>query len=277
LLTYLAVGACSDSAGPPAEESIRIPNGDVVLAGEFDRPASPGPHAVMVFVPGSGRGTREDDRAAAELVVPQGIALFRYDKRGLGESTGTFEEVTVENSVRVLGQRASDVRAIVEHLATRADVRANQIFLWGTSQGAWVAPLAASLTNRVAFVINVMGGGSPVGTVIEFERLGRDASRTVQEMLQGVASYAGPFGYDPQPTLEALGVPVLWIFGGLDRNTPSALDAPRLETIRQSRGKDFTIKVYPNMTHDMREATTGSHPATLFPDVFAWAAPRLGR
>ena len=117
----------------------------------------------MVFVPGSGRTTRESDKPAVDIALPQGIAVFRYDKRGLGQSTGTFEEVSTENSTRVLADRARDVLAIVEYLSAHPRIRANQIFLWGTSQGAWVAPLVAAQTTKVAFLICVMGGGSPGG------------------------------------------------------------------------------------------------------------------
>ncbi|MGH7467781.1 MAG: alpha/beta hydrolase family protein [Longimicrobiales bacterium] len=267
------MSGCRDSAEPQDPNLIFVRNGAVRLAGTLDLPTTPGPYPVMVFVPGSGRTTREADRPAVDIALPQGIAVFRYDKRGLGQSTGTFEEVSTANSERVLADRASDVRAIVDYLATHPRIRANQIFLWGTSQGAWVAPLVAAQTTRVAFIICVSGGGSPVGTVIEYGRLGQDAALSIDELTRRVTTFAGPFGYDPRSTLAALRLPVLWIYGGQDRFTPSQLDIPRIQQLQNS---NFTVKLYPRMTHDMVELETGTFPATLFPDVFEWAGPRLG-
>ncbi|MGE0556053.1 MAG: hypothetical protein AB7R55_21705, partial [Gemmatimonadales bacterium] len=60
--------------GPPDDQNIEIRNGDVTIVGSLDVPASPGPNPVMVFVPGSGRTTREDDRAALDIALPHGVA-----------------------------------------------------------------------------------------------------------------------------------------------------------------------------------------------------------
>jgi len=271
----ICLAACRDSAAPQEDlRNIMVRNGSVTLAGTLDLPPGAGPFPVMVFVPGSGRTTREADRPAVDLAVPQGIAVFRYDKRGLGQSTGTFEEVSTDNSQRVLADRAGDVRAIVEYLSSHPRIRTDQIFLWGTSQGAWVAPLVAAQTSKIAFIICVLGGGSPVGTVIEYGRVGEDASLSIDEVTRRVSSFAGPFGYDPRATLTSLRVPTLWLFGGQDRRTPSQLDIPRLE---QMQNANFTIKLYPRMNHDMVDVDTGSFPAALFPDVLAWTAARSAR
>jgi pimeloyl-ACP methyl ester carboxylesterase len=271
----IALASCPDDpTGPSDTGDVFVRNGSVTLAGTLDLPQGTGRFPVMVFVPGSGRTTRESDKPAVDIAVPQGIAVFRYDKRGLGQSTGTFEEVSTANSERVLGDRASDVKAIVEYLSTHSRIRADQIFLWGTSQGAWVAPLVAAQTTKVAFVICVLGGGSPVGTVIEYGRLGQDASLSIDEITRRASTFAGPFGYDPLPTITALTRPVLWIYGGQDRSTPTQLDVARLAQLKKS---NFTVKVFPTMNHDMVDATTGAFPATLFPEVFAWSGPLLAR
>jgi pimeloyl-ACP methyl ester carboxylesterase len=272
MLAVMAVLACSDSAAPQDDGTIYVRNGNVTLAGTLDRPATPGPHPVMVFVPGSGRTTREDDRVAVDIALPRGIAVFRYDKRGLGQSTGTFEEVDTDNSTRVLNDRASDVRAIVEHLATLPGIRADRIFLWGTSQGAWVAPLVAAQSSRVAFVICINGGGSPVGTVIAYGLHGRDTSLSIDEITRRASEFGGPFGYDPLATLASLRTPVLWVYGGQDRNTPAQLDMARLEQLGNSV---FTIRFYPRMNHDMIDVDTGAFPDRLFPDIEAWAGPLI--
>src|SRR5438309_29797 len=52
-------------------------------------------------------------------------------------------------------------RAAVAYLRGRADIRADQIGLWGHSQGSGVVPLAGSLSDHVAFVIAVGGWQGP--------------------------------------------------------------------------------------------------------------------
>jgi dienelactone hydrolase len=276
ILVTAGLSACSNPSSAPAPDdgTIYVKNGAVTLAGTLDLPTGSGKHPVMIFIPGSGRTTRESDKPAVDIAVPQGIAVFRYDKRGLGQSTGTFEEVSTANSERVLADRASDVRAIVDYLSTDSRIKADQIFLWGTSQGAWVAPLVAAQSTKVAFAICVLGGGSPVGTVIEYGRIGQDASLSVDEMTKRVSSFAGPFGYDPLPTITALRIPVLWLYGGQDRFTPSQLDIARLQQLKKST---FTVKLYPRMNHDLQDVDTNAFPATLFADVFTWSTPFLGR
>ncbi|MGE0441165.1 MAG: alpha/beta hydrolase family protein [Gemmatimonadales bacterium] len=272
-----AVGCGGETAPPPPDDgNIPVRSGSVTIMGTLDKPATPGPYPVMVFVPGSGRTTREADQPAVDLAVPQGVAVFRYDKRGLGQSTGLFEEVTVANSDRVLNDRAADVAAIVEYLATRPDIRADRIFLWGTSQGAWVAPLVAGKTSRLAFIIALSGGGSSVGTSDHYDELTDDPSVTVAQATAQLAAFPGPFGYDPEPTLRGLTLPVLWIFGGLDRSNPSYFDSTTVDRVRGDFGRDFTIALFPRMNHDLIDVDTGVFPADLFPTVFAWVIQQFG-
>ncbi|MEP7003531.1 MAG: alpha/beta hydrolase [Chloroflexota bacterium] len=82
------------------------------------------------------------------LLPPLGIAVARFDRRG--------------KDVPFLDQ-ARDVEAVLEALAARPDIDTARIGLFGFSQGAWVAPLVASRSDRVAFLILVAAAGvSPV-------------------------------------------------------------------------------------------------------------------
>lgn len=275
-LALLTLIACSEPSEDPPTGDVFIRNGDVTIAGTLDTPSTPGPWPVMIFVPGSGTSTRADDREALDIALPRGVAVFRYDKRGLGQSTGTFEEVSAANSDRVLGLRASDVSAIVDYLAGRPDIRASQIFLWGASQGGWVAPLVAAANTKVAFIICVSGGGSPVGTSDYYDELTDDPAVTVEAATAQLDGFAGPFGYDPRPTLAALRTPALFVFGGLDRSNPSLFDKREIEAIQTAHPVDFTVHFYPRMDHDLVDADTGTFPADLFPNLFVWAQSKLG-
>ena len=124
------------------------------LEGTLHRPLTAGPHPAVVFIHGSGPGTREDFVYLADRFVRQGIAAFAYDKRGSGRSRGdlTFGSYTL---------LADDVEAAVNALASRsAVVDADRIAICGISEGGWVAPIVASRPgSRVAAVVGVVASG----------------------------------------------------------------------------------------------------------------------
>jgi pimeloyl-ACP methyl ester carboxylesterase len=82
-----------------------------------------------------------------------GFACLAWDKPGVGQSSGDYNAQT-------LPDRADEALAAVHFLQGRPEIRRDTVGLWGHSQGGIVAPLAASLSADVAFVIEV--GGSQV-------------------------------------------------------------------------------------------------------------------
>lgn len=277
---FVLISCKNDSPTPPDEApkgagDFSIKNGDVTITGTLDLPSTPGPYPVLVFIPGSGRETREADKPVRDILLPQGVALFRYDKRGLGQSTGAYQNVNLQNSAQLIPERASDVLAIVNFLATHLDINAKQIFLWGTSQGAWVAPLVAMQSDKVAFIICVNGGGSSVGIEIYYDDLADDESLSIEQLTAMLANYTGALGYDPAAALQSLNVPALWVYGGMDRSNPTFYSIALLEKIKQERNKGFTILLFPNMNHDLIDVTTGQFDPEFFPKIFAWGRSRL--
>jgi len=83
-----------------------------------------------------------------------GIAVLRYDDRGVGKSTGNFDSATTRDF-------AEDVKAGITFLKTRKDIRANCIGLIGHSEGAIIAPLVASESKDVALIVLLAGTGVP--------------------------------------------------------------------------------------------------------------------
>jgi alpha-beta hydrolase superfamily lysophospholipase len=84
-----------------------------------------------------------------------GFACLAWDKPGVGKSTGDYNTQTLRD-------RAEEALAAVRFLRSRNEIRADRIGLWGHSQGGMVAPLAASLSDEVAFLIEVSGWQGPV-------------------------------------------------------------------------------------------------------------------
>jgi pimeloyl-ACP methyl ester carboxylesterase len=91
-----------------------------------------------------------------------GIAMLEFDKRGAGESTGDWTKSTYEDL-------AADALAAVQLLKQHKSIDPKQIGLWGNSEGGWVAPLAASRSTDVAFLILRSGSALPVWKTVLHE------------------------------------------------------------------------------------------------------------
>lgn len=126
------------------EEEIRFRNGDVTLVGTLVLPSGTGPYPAVVIAHGSGDAVRDDP--FAHVLAQRGFAFFRYDKRGVGASTGDWHTASFEDL-------ADDVVAALDCIAKRSDIDASRMGIWGWSQGGWIAPLAASRTTGVAFLV----------------------------------------------------------------------------------------------------------------------------
>ena len=132
------------------QEDVRFVNGDVALAGTLVLPSGPGPHPAVVFVHGDGADTRDGYRFLAERFAKRGVAALIYDKRGAGASSGDWQSSRFTDL-------AADALAAVDLLVRRGDIDSRRIGLWGGSQGGWIAPLAASRSRHVHFLIVTSG------------------------------------------------------------------------------------------------------------------------
>lgn len=160
--TALLLAACAALASPaaaappaapppPAPEEVRFA-GEVPLGGLLFLPPGEGPFPAAVVIRGSGPGDRGNSwaTAVAETVREAGLAVLLADKRGSGAAGGDWRSAGFD-------ELAADALAAVGYLAGRPDVDARRIGLVGLSQGGWIAPLAASRSPRVAFVVVVSG------------------------------------------------------------------------------------------------------------------------
>lgn len=130
------------------QEDVEFNNGEVTLAGTLYLPKTPGPHPALILTHGSGGQNRTAGLLFVNSLLRRGIAILAYDKRGEGESTGSWLNSGFEDL-------AGDALAGVELLKSRKDMNPKQIGIWGLSQGGWIGPLAASLSHDIAFVIAV--------------------------------------------------------------------------------------------------------------------------
>jgi pimeloyl-ACP methyl ester carboxylesterase len=162
LVVLCGQGAPGDQPSPqPRSQGFRTDEvqfrcGSNVLAGVLVAPETPGRHPALALVAGSGPADRKYYGVGPHLwrhFASLGIVCLAWDKPGTGNSTGDFNRQSFSD-------RAEEVLAAVRFLRARSEVGKDQVGLWGHSQGGTVAPLAASMSKDVAFVISV--GGSQV-------------------------------------------------------------------------------------------------------------------
>jgi pimeloyl-ACP methyl ester carboxylesterase len=156
---------------PYNEEEVSFPDKEagVELAGTLTIPKEGGPFPAVVLVTGSGPQDRNESLLGhepflilADYLTRQGIAVLRYDDRGVGKSTGKFSTATTKDFV-------NDALAAVNFLKNRKDISKNEIGIIGHSEGGLIAPLAAVESNDVNFIV-LMAGPGVTGKAILLEQ-----------------------------------------------------------------------------------------------------------
>jgi hypothetical protein len=158
--------------------SFRNDDIDIALAGTLTRPAeeaADGPVPAVVIVGGSGPQDRngtiqghEPFHVLADHLTRQGIAVLRYDERGVGASEGTLRGATSRDL-------AGDVQAAVAFLAEQSGIDASRVGIIGHSEGGMIAPMVATETDQVGFLVLLAAPGLPGREVLadQLEDIGR--------------------------------------------------------------------------------------------------------
>lgn len=143
-------------------QEVRIQSGPLRLAGTLWLPSTRGTHPAVVLLHGGGPQTRSF-LWVEYFFLRHGVAVLAYDKRGVGGSTGDWALSTTTDL-------AGDALAAVDFLRSRPEIDANHIGLYGSSNGGWVAPIAAAKApERIAFVIARSASGLPERENIIYE------------------------------------------------------------------------------------------------------------
>ena len=144
---------------PYKNETLAIASTDgVTLGATLSIPTNRSHPNVVVLVHGSGPSTRHEEVVGhrtfdvlADYLARRGVAVLRYDKRGISHSTGNFEEHTAP-------QLAEDLNAAVQALRARKEF--GHVGLIGHSEGSAIAAsVAARHPESVDFVVSLAGVG----------------------------------------------------------------------------------------------------------------------
>ena len=271
LFLYILLIACSDdnSVNLISGEGVFITaSGEATIEGELFLPQGEGPFPVIIIVPGSGNDPRQDLEPFVDIILPNGYGVYLYDKRGIGASTGSYPTETLEDPFPFLSARADDIIGILELMATHVDVDESRITLFGSSQGTWVNCIAYSKQSTGVHSI-VMASGGAVSTSVEayYEELIAMESTSIEAANEMLADFSGDPGYDPVPTLNAMNIPVLFIYGGKDDSHPTLHDR---EIINSLNKPNFEIHFYPNANHELVDVDSNLFPSDLFSKLGIW-------
>ena len=140
---------------PYRSEDVSFTNasGGFDLAGTLTLPDQPGRYPAAIMISGSGPQNRDEELAGhkpfmvlADYLTRRGMAVLRYDDRGVGRSGGSFNNATTTDF-------ATDAEAALNFLKRRKDIDTTRIGFIGHSEGGIVAPIVASHRPDLAFMI----------------------------------------------------------------------------------------------------------------------------
>ena len=146
---------------PYREEEISFLNAkaQIALAGTLTLPATPGPFPAVILIGDSGPRDRDESIAGhrpflvlADYFTRKGFAVLRYDKRGVGKSSGDFVNATTQDF-------AVDTESALAYLRTRKEVNPAKIGLIGHGEGAIIAAMIASRSADLPWTVLLAASG----------------------------------------------------------------------------------------------------------------------
>jgi uncharacterized protein len=140
---------------PYREEEVSFSNSaaGVTLAGTLTVPKGSGLFAAAILVAGSGPQDRDESISnhkpfliLSDYLARKGIAVLRYDKRGIPKSTGSADSATTLDL-------AADTEAALAYLKMRKEIDPARIGIIGHSEGAMIAPYVASRSKDIPWLV----------------------------------------------------------------------------------------------------------------------------
>ena len=137
------------------ENEIIVTNNNINLSGSLCLPDKRGKFPLVLMVAGSGDIDRNENKrgfksnifsSIAHHLADNGIASFRYDKRGVGKSSGDFYQAGHFDLV-------DDAELCLDHILTLPECDQTSVFLLGHSEGSIIVPQISNRNTDVAGLI----------------------------------------------------------------------------------------------------------------------------
>ncbi|MDR1161900.1 MAG: alpha/beta hydrolase [Tannerellaceae bacterium] len=291
---------------PYQTENITFENEEagIRLAGTLTLPEQADNVTAVVLLSGSGPQNRNEEIVGhkpflvlADYLTRQGIAVLRFDDRGVEESQGDYSKAT-------LADFATDAKAAVAYLKTRNEINKDKIGLIGHSEGGSIAFMLAS-QKIPAFIITLAGIGVTGTELLAMQRkalfqassipdeyinqynaymaeaqqiaieaksayelregitklfTGTPIEKQIEPAIQQLSSPAmvSFLQYDPAAYFKNIHCPVFALNGMRDLQVPSGENLSAiLNDITANGNKNVRTKPYFNLNHLFQTATTG--------------------
>ncbi len=196
------------------------PTAGDTLAATLTLPPGPGPFPAVLLIPGSGPHDRNEAifghkpfLVLADYLTRHGIAVLRYDDRGVGHSTGSIASATTS-------ELATDAEAGLAYLRSRPEINPHRTGLLGHSEGGLIAPMIAAKdqpaarNKSVAFLVLLAAPGVPGSQVLPEQsrlialaagmspdfatKVSADEAHLIDFVLQAEKSSTTPAAFDQQ-------------------------------------------------------------------------------
>jgi uncharacterized protein len=132
---------------------------NIFLGGTLTIPEGKGPFPAVILITGSGAQNRDEALMGhkpflviADWLSRNGIAVLRYDDRGVGKSQGDYANATSADL-------ATDAEAAYLFLKNNPKINPSAIGLAGHSEGGLIAPITAVSNPGIAFIVSLAGPG----------------------------------------------------------------------------------------------------------------------
>lgn len=155
------------------------------LAGTLTIPEGEGPFPAMVLVSGSGQQNRDEELmnhrpfwVIADYCARHGIAVLRYDDRGVGGSDGEVKNATSMDF-------SYDAEAAFDYLRNRKEINASKVGILGHSEGGVINFMVSARRLEVAFLVSLAGPSvNGIEVLKEQQAAILRASGMTEEMVQ---------------------------------------------------------------------------------------------
>lgn len=267
-------------------------SGEAQLVGTLTTPAAGTSRSVALLISGSGPIDRDSNMKrmsidvmaqVAEHLAQSGIGSFRYDKRGVGESSGDFLTAGLRDNI-------VDAQAAIDALRTRPELEGSVMFVVGHSEGAVIATELASADTSLAGAVLLAGTASSGEAVLRWQAkqvgetlprpvkvllrvLRQDVARTQAKRLEQIRSSTQDtiriqmvkinakwmrefMAHDPSVSLAKIAIPILALTGSKDLQVNPA----DVERIGELVTGECSAHVVDDVTHLLRSE---SGPATV--------------
>lgn len=272
------------------EQEVSFKSGEVKLAGTLCLPSEEGSFPCVLMIHGSGPIDRNENARGLPLnafntiahhLADKGIASLRYDKRGIGRSSGSYWDAGFYDLIQ-------DAKSAYDYLVSHKRIKKDMLFLLGHSEGGYIVPkisltytsiagliLIASTVQRLEKVLSAQsailkkgvaqGRGFKRGLIKFGFKLFGDPETMQAATLQKIKTtkkawfrYKGQrvnakwfreiLEYDPVYTMQNVTCPLLAISGEKDIQ----VDPQDVVQIAELSRGDVEHHIIPNMTHLLR-------------------------